>query len=146
MHPGDGEEARTAMTCRSCGHENPRDARFCGTCGAAREPEKRPAATRRPPVRLKVSDKNPWLAAVLNAVPSPFGLGYVYLGRWWRVVGSLFARVLAFVAGVALGILVLFTSYYLVVLAFAAFLAPQVVVLALMAWPVVALVRPRGAK
>jgi len=76
---------------------------------------------------------------VLNAVPFPVGLGYVYLGRWWRVAGSLFARVVAFVAGVILGALALFTiwDWYVSTEVFAflvisAFLGPQVIVLALM--------------
>lgn len=134
------------MTCRKCGHEGPADARFCGACGAALEPEKRPAATRRPAssrralIGPQVSEKSPWLAALLNAVPFPIGLGYVYLGRWWRVAGSLFARGLAFVAGVGVGVVALFATWdwYAptggsLFFRCTAFLAPQVFVLALMA-------------
>ena len=136
-----------AMTCRKCGHEGPAGVRFCGACGAALEPEKRPVATRRSPssrmvpVERQASGKNPWLAAGLNAVPFPFGLGYVYLGHWWRVVGSLFARFGAALVGTVLGVLALMATWdwyastgVSLSFLFTAFLAPQVVALALTAW------------
>jgi hypothetical protein len=40
--------------------------------------------------------KDPGIAAGLNLVP--IGLGYIYLGRWWRVCLALIGAVLAGVA------------------------------------------------
>ncbi len=135
-------KASTTMNCRTCGHSNPADARFCGACGAALERGESPVAppappSRRPPRRVQPAYHRPLTAALLNAVPFPIGLGYVYLGRWGRVMGSLFARCVGFVLGVTFGASVLFSPTFYpneVAFAFAAFLAPQVAILALTAW------------
>ena len=127
------------MNCRTCGRGNPAAARFCGACGAVLERREAPVAPPAPPTRTPLTRRlaphhSPLTAALLNAIPFPIGLGYLYLGRWWRVLGSLFARCGAFVIGVILGASVLFsgTFYpYEVAFAFVAFLASQVAVLAL---------------
>ena len=133
-----------ARNCRKCGWANLADARFCGACGARLELTSHTAAapmrppTRSTPARRQPTRKSPAVAALLNAIPFPIGLGYVYVGRWWRVAGSLFARAGAFVIGIAAGMFVLYNTYHfdegVIFGAFAAFLAPQVIVHILVIW------------
>ena len=131
------------MICRNCGHANPLDASFCGACGSAMEREETrvaapapPPPRRRPRTLTPAYDHSPLAAALLNAVPFPLGLGYLYLGRWWRVAGSFFLRGAAFVVGVILAVsYALFNGYGPSgAIAFTLFLAPQVAALALTAW------------
>ena len=42
--------------------------------------------------------KSPLLAAVLNLIPQPFALGYIYLGHWERFNWALVLRVASVIA------------------------------------------------
>ena len=46
---------------------------------------------------------DPTTAAMLNLIPLPIPLGYLYLGRWERAVGFLFVRIGAAILGILPG-------------------------------------------
>jgi len=46
------------------------------------------------PKTPQLKPAKPWLAALLNAWPIPFGVGYLYLHNYWRFVSAFGLQIL----------------------------------------------------
>jgi len=61
------------MRCKSCGHDNPTNARFCANCGLNLEP----------------ATEQPALAAVPSVEPATSEVAVEYMGFWIRFVATI---------------------------------------------------------
>ena len=84
--------------------------------------------------------KQPWLAFLLNLIPLPIGLGYVYLALWKRAIITCVLRTLVIMAGwMVAGLYVTSISGFVlelrhIILAFALWLIPVGLISAATAW------------
>ena len=89
--------------------------------------------------------KSPELAAFLNAIPFPFGIGYAWRRMWNSCLTSFLIRSVAAIAGVLVGAFIAFTSAYpdgseigaaawILIVGFA--VSPLIAILALNSWDI----------